>query len=35
MSMKIQIGLRDSKKNNVLTHDKQKIEVTDTEMITC
>jgi len=33
--MKIQIRLRNSKKNDSLNYDKQKIEVTDTEMITC
>jgi hypothetical protein len=34
-SMKIQIGSRNSKKNNSLNYDKQKIEVTDTDIITC
>jgi hypothetical protein len=33
--MKIQIRLRNSKKNNDLNYDKQKIEVADTEIITC
>jgi hypothetical protein len=31
--MKIRIGLRNSKKNDGLTHNKQKIEETNTEMI--
>jgi hypothetical protein len=31
--MEIRIGLRNSEKNDELTHNKQKIEDTDTEMI--
>lgn len=31
--MKIRIGLRNSKNNDGLTHNKRKIEETDTEMI--